>query len=346
MSVNIYDKTEDKLISIAGNTVYADAPVGTISPFGGSDIPSGYLLCDGQAISRTDYAELFAVIGTTFGAGDGSTTFNIPDLRESVPVGSGTRASGVADHDIYTLGQFKDDQLQDHAHTRTPYVNVSNGDYSTAYTHDRQIEQGGTVATGRYGTTTHGKQLGVNYIIKAKQVAIPADFKDAVEDAVAEFALVDTVENGNMKAVTSNAVYDTLNASITDLTADETVVTSDDYTVETLGAHMYQVGMLCWVHIDLMATYTGEVALDTDGHKDFWSNKFSIPDFDDVSEWNAVPCFGYVSNSHRTFEITLNNFGVTGGQKAIAFRLRYSEDEPINTGDVFKLRCVCCFAKA
>jgi len=158
--------------------------------------------------------------------------------------------------------------------------------------------------------------------------------------------VVDAVTDGDLRAVSSNAVYDALNASITDLTADETAVTYEDYTVETLGAHMYQVGRLCWVHIDIRVTYTGEVALDTDGHKDFWSNKFSIPDFDDVSEWNAVPCFGYVSNSHRRFEITLNNFGVTGGQKAIAFRLRYGEDEPIYTGDVFNLRCVCCFAKA
>lgn len=334
MSVNTVN-SDGSLLRVAGGTLYADAPVGTISPFGGSAIPSGYLLCDGQAVSRTNYTELFAVIGTTFGAGDGSTTFNIPDMRESVPVGSGTRGSGVADHDIYTVGEFKDDQLQDHRHTSTQYVNVSNGDYSTAFTYDDPIDYGGLIAVGRHGTTTHGKQLGVNYIIKAKQSAVPVDF-----------APVDTVENGNMKAVTSNAVYDTLNASITDLTADETVMTYEDYTVETLGAHMYQVGGLCWVHIDMRVIYTGEVALDTDGHKDFWSNKFSIPDFDDVSGWNAIPCFGYVSNSHRTFEITLNNFGVTGEQKAIAFRLRYSEDEPIYTDDMFNLRCVCCFAKA
>jgi microcystin-dependent protein len=55
-------------------------PVGLISPWTTSTAPSGFLLCEGQPISRTDYAALFAVIGTTYGSGDGSSTFNIPDL--------------------------------------------------------------------------------------------------------------------------------------------------------------------------------------------------------------------------------------------------------------------------
>lgn len=60
---------------------------GTILPYGGSSAPSGFLFCFGQAVSRSTYADLFAVIGTTFGAGDGSTTFNIPDLRGRIPAG-------------------------------------------------------------------------------------------------------------------------------------------------------------------------------------------------------------------------------------------------------------------
>ena len=65
-------------------------PTGTILAFGGSTIPDGYLLCDGPAISRTTFAALFAIIGTAFGAGDGSSTFNEPDLRDRVPLGKGT----------------------------------------------------------------------------------------------------------------------------------------------------------------------------------------------------------------------------------------------------------------
>lgn len=58
-------------------------PIGTIFAFAGNDIPSGYLPCNGSAISRTTYADLFAVIGTTYGAGDGSTTFNLPNLNNN-----------------------------------------------------------------------------------------------------------------------------------------------------------------------------------------------------------------------------------------------------------------------
>lgn len=63
------------------------SPTGSISMFAGSSAPTGYLLCDGSAVSRTTYADLFTVIGTTYGTGDGSTTFNLPNLKGRVPVG-------------------------------------------------------------------------------------------------------------------------------------------------------------------------------------------------------------------------------------------------------------------
>lgn len=65
------------------------APSGTIAAFAGSAAPSGWLLCQGQAVSRTTYATLFGVIGTTYGAGDGSTTFNLPDGRGRSLIGAG-----------------------------------------------------------------------------------------------------------------------------------------------------------------------------------------------------------------------------------------------------------------
>jgi microcystin-dependent protein len=60
-------------------------PTGVILPYGGTSAPTGWLACDGTAISRTTYASLFASIGTSFGVGDGSTTFNLPDLRGRFP---------------------------------------------------------------------------------------------------------------------------------------------------------------------------------------------------------------------------------------------------------------------
>jgi microcystin-dependent protein len=68
-----------------------------VLPFAGAATPPGWLLCQGQAVSRSTYADLFGVIGTAFGVGDGSTTFNLPDLRDRAAVGaSGSKALGSA----------------------------------------------------------------------------------------------------------------------------------------------------------------------------------------------------------------------------------------------------------
>lgn len=75
-----YDFSGGNLTGIQGvNT-------GLIVPWGDSTAPSGFLECDGSAVSRTTYADLFAVVSTTYGAGDGSTTFNLPDLTDRVIV--------------------------------------------------------------------------------------------------------------------------------------------------------------------------------------------------------------------------------------------------------------------
>lgn len=74
-----------------GDTIEIANFRGMVFAYAGSSAPTGFLLCDGSAVSRTTYADLFALIGTTYGAGDGSTTFNIPDLRGSVIIASGTR---------------------------------------------------------------------------------------------------------------------------------------------------------------------------------------------------------------------------------------------------------------
>lgn len=78
--------------------------VGTIKAYGGSTAPVGWLICDGSAISRELYAELFGVIGTTYGAGDGSTTFNIPN--GVIPVGSTAAVIGNGTTISLTNGNY------------------------------------------------------------------------------------------------------------------------------------------------------------------------------------------------------------------------------------------------
>lgn len=171
MGVYTVNQTDGSLARVAGGTLYADAPIGAIQSYGGETAPTGWLICDGSTLSRTDYAELFAVIGINFGEGDGETTFNIPDLRECVPVGAGKNITkSITNHDRYNLGQFKDDALGTHDH---PLKTVTTATYNTAGV------PVGVAVNNTPTTVTHGKQLGVNYIIKAKQVALPADFMDA-----------------------------------------------------------------------------------------------------------------------------------------------------------------------
>lgn len=82
---------------------------GIVLPYAGSAAPDGWLLCDGSAVSRTTYSDLFGLVGTTYGAGDGSTTFNLPDLRGRLPLGKddmgGSAANRVTATQADNLGQ-------------------------------------------------------------------------------------------------------------------------------------------------------------------------------------------------------------------------------------------------
>lgn len=93
------DSGTDKKVQ-KSNLIKDTVPAGVVDMFAGSTAPSGYLLCDGSAVSRTTYADLFTAIGTTYGTGDGSTTFNVPNIKGKVPVG---RDSGDTSFD--TLGE-------------------------------------------------------------------------------------------------------------------------------------------------------------------------------------------------------------------------------------------------
>lgn len=89
-----------KLDNYAGGITGDTLPIGSIVEWGTDTAPANWLLCDGQAVSRTDYAELFAVLGTTYGEGDGSTTFNLPNYKGKIGVGKDEN-----DVDFDTLGK-------------------------------------------------------------------------------------------------------------------------------------------------------------------------------------------------------------------------------------------------
>lgn len=93
-----YFATDTKTIYYDDGTAWQTptAAAGDLKVSGGSRVPSGYLLCDGAPYARTDFANLYSVIGVAFGAGDGTTTFNVPDLRGRMPMGAGAGAGLTA----------------------------------------------------------------------------------------------------------------------------------------------------------------------------------------------------------------------------------------------------------
>jgi microcystin-dependent protein len=97
------------------------APTGAIVMFAGSSAPSGYLMCDGSAVSRTVYSALFSIIGVSYGAGDSSTTFNVPDLRGRFALGSsGSHAlASVGGEENHVLSWS---EMPSHAHSLSTHV--------------------------------------------------------------------------------------------------------------------------------------------------------------------------------------------------------------------------------
>ena len=167
---------------------------------------SGWFICDGRELSRTEYKRLFDVIGTIYGEGNSVTTFNIPDLRETTLIGINKNETNIFDkdetdpktgqpgtqyHDVYNLGEFKDDKTKE---VKIPIGSGIHGEFSGGGGNLHWIAKnchyenfggsaGGnsysviTSAGGDYdqymrdvvfgeGDVTHGKQMGINYLIK------------------------------------------------------------------------------------------------------------------------------------------------------------------------------------
>jgi microcystin-dependent protein len=155
---------------------------GVIVPWTDSSIPSGFLECNGTAVSRSTYATLFAVIGTTYGSGNGSTTFTLPDLQDNTPIGkSPTKAlaSTGGSNTATSTGNIggsaanttlTSPQLPSHAHNTQASITASN-DWTNAAQIYYVDKSGGTSGTG--GGGAHSHNLSANFTGDASSVLQP-----------------------------------------------------------------------------------------------------------------------------------------------------------------------------
>lgn len=173
-------------------------PAGTVILYAGSTLPPRYLLCNGDRVLKTYYPELWEAIGHTWAISTDTAAmkvdyFRLPDLRECVAVGAGvppystyrnttrvfdstevdprTGTNGRQSHDAYLLGDFRDDQFQGHEHDYqhqdyTGNVAAGSGGVEMKNAVTNGIANKSGYGNVRYGTTTHGKQVGLYYIIK------------------------------------------------------------------------------------------------------------------------------------------------------------------------------------
>ena len=164
---------ELEFVDNTSNTNTGLMPSGSIIAWGGkySTIPSGYLFCDGSAYSRTTYSTLFAALGTIHGSGDGSTTFNIPNLKNKFIIGANTsetadtfpgiaagKTGGSADAIVVS---------HNHGHTLSPSVSVSGGNHSHGISNDshahtitdKSHNHGGVVGKQRAESTEKTPQV-------------------------------------------------------------------------------------------------------------------------------------------------------------------------------------------
>lgn len=206
--------------------LYADNPIGSIVPYGGTTAPSGWLTCNGRAVNRSTYKDLFDVIGTSYGAGDGSTTFNLPDLSQlkqdySVKTQLDTWKSNLEDgSESHTITIDKDGSYYFEIVLSNAYAGKDSNNITITKDNNVLVSSWGYIGVnaqltnktiflkrGTYTITHICQTAGIggtsvvtvystrnepvgSYIIKAKHTPIPADFMDAVDEAMNECKIV------------------------------------------------------------------------------------------------------------------------------------------------------------
>ena len=158
--------TTMKTIDTTMKTISDKIPPGVILMYGAATAPAGWLECNGDAVSRTTYSALFSVIGTTYGSGNGTTTFNLPDLRGEF-IRGWDHGRGVDKNRIF--GSTQEDEIKSHNHPLRYAVYWQAGGSGSAVSYQStvsEIEISTNTILNTGGTETRPRNVALIYIIK------------------------------------------------------------------------------------------------------------------------------------------------------------------------------------
>ena len=303
-----------KLVPLTADTG-AGNPVGTVIAVYSNQVPNGYLPCNGVAFDTAQFPVLYALLGDD----------HTPDLRECTLVGVGRSGRTMGAHDEYTLGQFKDDQSQKITgrYNATGSFGSNEGAFvqTSAFEYANGVARSGTQWSSvnfdssgsvRTGTTTHGKQVGVNWCIKASSGLT----ENAQDNVLNILQPVDTVAVDNMHSVTSNAVAQALllKAGIETGSFSLNFLRS---TVQTVSGSYVKIGSVVFANVRVNVTAT------TAGN-DYVNLPSNVPAMDALKgcfgSWRTEEYNGYgtIQNSGtNSIWFIYNNEEYNVGQKAI-----------------------------
>lgn len=240
---NATKKIKAKNLGVGGSSVPAGdtLPIGSIVPYGSKEVPTNWLACNGQAVSRTTYADLFTIIGTQFGEGDGSTTFNLPDLNQyRVPIGYDRLEEQSERMNLGTVGgeekhTMTAEELLKHAHN-TYTGSDGTGEYAIQF---RDIASGSKQLSYIVTEEVGGNKpfnvmqpyVTTNYIIKAFQssgvVANVAQVETNSDIDTYSCNYVNNLNNNIISKINGTVLYSSPTGTTEDITLSNSVSNYD-----------------------------------------------------------------------------------------------------------------------